>query len=161
MPFKRGDVRKDGKIFWQRKNTEIDKEGYFSETWYTPERYAEVYQDNLKRLRKFAKENPEIVNEWNRKSAKRNRPQRNANWAKYFYSKIDRTPKWLTKEQHLEIKKIYAECMEMTKITGIKHNVDHIVPLRGDLVSGLHVPWNLRIIPASENFKKSNKYGSQ
>jgi hypothetical protein len=56
-----------------------------------------------------------------------------------------------------EIKKIYQECAVITKNTGIRHEVDHIVPLNGKYVSGLHVHWNLQIIPATENRYKSNK----
>lgn len=56
------------------------------------------------------------------------------------------------------IKVIYLACEAITASTGIEHHVDHIVPLQGESVSGLHVWWNLQIIPAKENLSKSNKW---
>ena len=57
-----------------------------------------------------------------------------------------------------EIGSMYMECRKMNKDAGfVKYHVDHQVPLKNDSVCGLHVPWNLRIIPAEENIKKSNK----
>lgn len=70
--------------------------------------------------------------------------------------KIQATPKWLTSEQLKEIELIYKKSKELTTTTGIKHNVDHIVPLKGKTICGLHVPWNLRIVTEKENLKKSN-----
>lgn len=68
-----------------------------------------------------------------------------------------RTPAWLTRAQRRQIRAMYARAIERTKSTGVKHNVDHIVPLRGETVSGLHVPWNLQILTAFENRSKSNR----
>jgi hypothetical protein len=67
------------------------------------------------------------------------------------------TPKWLTYKQKNEIKQLYQIAVTMTKTTGERYVVDHIVPLISDEVCGLHVPWNLRVITQEENLKKSNK----
>jgi hypothetical protein len=67
------------------------------------------------------------------------------------------SPPWLTKEHKLAMRKLYLQAMELTKITGERYVVDHIVPLISDVVCGLHVPWNLRVITQDENLRKSNK----
>lgn len=67
------------------------------------------------------------------------------------------TPKWLTHEQKQQIKAIYASAIQLTQTTGTQYVVDHIVPLRGDTVCGLHVPWNLQVMTQEQNLLKSNK----
>jgi 5-methylcytosine-specific restriction endonuclease McrA len=69
----------------------------------------------------------------------------------------DATPKWITTGQKLAMRQLYLQAMELTKLTGERYVVDHIVPLISDEVCGLHVPWNLRVITQEENLKKSNK----
>lgn len=56
------------------------------------------------------------------------------------------------------IAKIYEQCAWITAASGIEHEVDHGIPLQGELVCGLHVPANLRIITAAENAAKGNRY---
>jgi len=70
----------------------------------------------------------------------------------------DATPQWLTRKQKSEIRQLYQIAITMTRTTGERYVVDHIVPLRGESVCGLHVPWNLRVITQEENLKKSNKH---
>lgn len=67
------------------------------------------------------------------------------------------TPPWITAEQKLAMRKLYLEAQKLTKLTGERYVVDHIIPLISDSVCGLHVPWNLRVITQEENLKKSNK----
>jgi len=88
---------------------------------------------------------------------KRNRGKVNAKASKRRAVKLKATPKWLTKEQYKEMESLYIEAVRLTIVTGIPHEVDHIVPLQGRDVSGLHVPWNLKVIPRSVNRSKNNK----
>jgi len=87
-----------------------------------------------------------------------NRHVLNANDAKRHAAELQRTPKWLTKEDINKIKQIYYESRMLTLETGVKHHVDHIIPLQGKIVSGLHVPSNLRVITETENVRKNNRY---
>lgn len=86
-----------------------------------------------------------------------NKDSFNARNAKRRSAKLNATPSWLTKKQLLEIEELYL-CARMFRLyTGQEYHVDHIVPLQGENVCGLHVPWNLQVITAKENLTKSNK----
>lgn len=66
------------------------------------------------------------------------------------------TPGWLTEDHKAAIRATYKAARSAWLNTGVKHHVDHIVPLQGENVSGLHVPWNLQVITAHQNWKKYN-----
>lgn len=88
---------------------------------------------------------------------KNNRAKLNAKGAKRRAKKHSATPPWLTEQHFKKIKDFYFKAEKMTLDTGVPHEVDHIVPLQGKNVCGLHVPWNLQVITASENCKKGIK----
>jgi len=67
-------------------------------------------------------------------------------------------PPWMDSEQFREI---YDRAADLSRQTGIKHSVDHIVPLRHPLVCGLHVPWNLQVLTLAENKSKTNTFEIQ
>ena len=69
-----------------------------------------------------------------------------------------RIPKWLTEDDWWFIEEIYELADHRTRLTGKTWCVDHVLPLVGRKVSGLHVPHNLRVILHTENATKSNKY---
>ena len=73
-------------------------------------------------------------------------------------AKLQRIPAWLTEFDLLKIKCYYQVAAMYTKESGYGWHVDHVIPLQGKNVSGLHVPSNLQIIPAIQNMRKSNSY---
>ena len=117
---------------------------------------------NRDKTRKSAQEyrqtNPDKARQSIRKWREANTDKRNALEAKRRAAKLQRTPHWLTKDQLDEIETFYTVALAFRLFTGLTYHVDHIVPLQGKNVSGLHVPWNLRVIPETDNLKKSNSF---
>lgn len=72
--------------------------------------------------------------------------------------KLQRSPKWLTSLHFNQIQMFYDAAAKLSKEFGIKMSVDHILPLQGKIVSGLHVPWNLQVISIKENCSKNNSF---
>jgi predicted Fe-S protein YdhL (DUF1289 family) len=73
-------------------------------------------------------------------------------------AKLQRTPAWLTVDDLWMLEQAYELAALRTKMFGFSWHVDHIIPLQGKLVSGLHVPTNVRVIPGVENVRKANRY---
>ena len=71
--------------------------------------------------------------------------------------KLRAVPKWLTKDMIREIRNMYIRAADLSAELSVMHHVDHIIPLLNPTVCGLHVPWNLQILTATQNLKKGNK----
>ena len=93
-------------------------------------------------------------NEKAKRWKRRNRDKVRAWKAERKASKIKAIPAWLAEEDRKEIRTWYW-------LAGaLGGEVDHIVPLRGQNVCGLHVPWNLQLLTKADNMAKSNKFQS-
>jgi len=103
---------------------------------------------------RFKLNNPEYSSKWK----KENKHLVNSSTYKRRTAKLNRMPKWVDKEHMWLIKEAYKLAAIRTKQFGFSWHVDHIIPLQGELVSGLHVIENLQVIPGIENVKKANRY---
>jgi hypothetical protein len=86
-----------------------------------------------------------------------NYPRMLAKRNKQHADKLKRTPVWLTSDDHWMIEQAYELAALRTKMFGFAWHVDHVLPLRGKLVSGLHTPYNMQVIPGLENLRKGNR----
>ena len=102
--------------------------------------------------------NKDKQKEYTSKSKIKNSARVNATNNKRRADKLNRTPKWLTKDDLWLIKEAYELAALRSKIFEFKWHVDHIIPLKGKLVSGLHVPTNLQVIEGTLNIMKNNKF---
>lgn len=89
------------------------------------------------------------------RSSERGRTMHAARESRRRADLLQRTPLW---SDATAIEKIYAEAVRLSIETGIPHDVDHVIPLKGKLVSGLHVANNLRPVHASINRRKHNQF---
>lgn len=106
---------------------------------------------------KYYELNRDELTLYQRKYGENNRDKINAISAKYRASKLKATPKWLTDFDLECMREMYTIARAFKLYTGQEYHVDHIIPLQGHNVCGLHVPWNLQVLAASENLSKSNK----
>jgi len=130
------------KINWSKNNPEKIK--MYSKKAYK-NNAAKIKIGKAKWYRKHIKEQKARVLKW-----QKNHPGKvNAANVAYQAAKLKRTPVWADKKS---IQEFY--------ILASKNNmhVDHIIPLRGKLVSGLHILENLQLLPSTDNHQKSNHY---
>ncbi len=149
------ECSKAAKKEWYEKNAEAEKAKAMQ---YHYENYEKNKDRIIKRTIEWQRNNKEKY------AIKSKRCYENTKHKKFAWQALARAakrnavPKWINEELKQEIQKFYVEARLKTRETGTKYEVDHIVPLMGKTVCGLHVPWNLRVITQFENRSKQNSF---
>jgi hypothetical protein len=148
--FNRDKTRKDGYHCYckscakeSKQNAYVKKKDYYAQ-----------------KAKAWKEQNPEKVRASAKKGRQKHKAKRRADWMIYNTTKLNACPSWLSQEQKIQIENLYkfAKFLEELSLKTIKYHVDHIIPLRGKDVCGLHVPWNLQILNATDNLNKGNRY---
>jgi hypothetical protein len=172
--YKTAEERIAAKKRWKRANYENkkkrDPEFQKREYWANRDeilaksaKYREdpiVQERARQRTKAWGLANPEKKAAAAKKRREEKRAVHRAYGAAYRAKMRQAMPKWLTAAQRQEIVAFYKEAQRLTKETGIQHEVDHIVPLSGRTVCGLHVPWNLRVLTRQQNNQRPRLWSS-
>jgi len=125
----------------------------------------------LKKQNEYIEKNREVINSKNKEYKAKNLDKCHnltKEWKQKNKSKVtssngkrranlrNAVPKWLNEDDFWMIEQAYELAQLRSKVFGFKWHVDHVIPLKGKNVCGLHTPYNLQVIPAKENLKKRN-----
>lgn len=148
-------VREHAKKSWERikTNPELLAKKLASDAAYRKRNKAKVRAGEYA----WREKNPERVAIHKQTAKGKYKVQKNANTALRRASIRMRTPKWLSADDFWVFEQAYELAQIRAKLFGFGWHVDHIVPLQGKMVSGLHVPWNIQVIPGALNIKKGNR----
>jgi len=118
-------------------------------------KYAEKNKEACKaRIAAWRENNKEKMAQLRKAWREANKHKSQAYVRKYQAAKRQRVPNWLTPDDNWMMEEAYELAIRRTKMFGFQWDVDHIIPLRGKTVSGLHTPLNLQVIPAVVNSSK-------
>lgn len=121
------------------------------------EYYPKVRSDRISYNRAYYRDNMDTLKEKQKVWRDNNLESRLARNASRRANKLNAT---LDLDLSQEIENFYWLAKDLTAVSGETYHVDHIVPLKGENVCGLHVPWNLQVLPADINLSKGNKYAN-
>jgi hypothetical protein len=107
---------------------------------------------------KYRSKNQEKHSEYNKEWFSKNKAKASFYAMRRYTTIRNRTPEWLNEDDLWVISQAYDLAELRSKMFGFKWHVDHIIPLHGKTVSGLHVPNNLQVISALENCRKGNTF---
>ena len=122
-------------------------------------RWQATNKDKVRKNAKaWVKANPEKVAAKTKRYRQAHPDQATAMAVASVARRAKRVPQWLTSDDRWLMREAYKLAKLRTQLFGFIWEVDHIIPLRGEFVSGLHVPTNLQVIPKTENRNKRNHY---
>ena len=149
-------------------DTRRDLNSEYSKQWYQENKERKLtlgrlwYSNNKEykdaQNRQWRKDNPDKARQIAKLYRMVNVDRARAFTSAYRAKKLQATPLWLDDSQIEEIMDLHKAARMFQIYTGIDYQVDHIVPLQGDIVCGLHVPWNLQLLSSFENQSKGNRY---
>ena len=139
--------RKRKKWEWEKRWREENRELYLA-------RKKKLYEANPHRHNLYYKDNCEKIKNRSARWGKENPDKILLTCARRRADKLNRTPPWY---EYDAVKAVYEKAAKC-RAAGVDVHVDHIIPLQGKLVSGLHCVANLQIATASENMSKHNKF---
>lgn len=137
----------------QKKN--LEKRLQKNSNWYR-DNYAKNPEKQKQKSALYRANNPEKTRQSYLASMRKRKPQKAAAERARQAAKLHATPHWLTKNDWKQMDAVYIAAKQTSLMAGFNCHVDHIVPLKGKDVCGLHVPWNLRVVSQSYNSKKKN-----
>jgi 5-methylcytosine-specific restriction endonuclease McrA len=121
----------------------------------------EYYYKNREARLQYVQEQKERRKQYMSVWQKENKHVCNAHSSKRRALKLSATPPWMSPEDFKKIEEMYELAKAASNFFEIKYHVDHIVPLKGKNVCGLHVPWNLQVLTAFENISKGNRMNTK
>lgn len=141
--FKEREIAK--KRLYNAKTSEYRKS--YMKVWHSKNKEDQLSYQSLYR---------ELNKEYFQNYRKINKAKINARTRKRQAALLQRTPKWIDVVDCFEMECVYVYCGALRSV-GLQYEVDHIIPLQGKAVSGLHVPSNLQVIHQFDNRSKANR----
>jgi hypothetical protein len=162
QPLDNYTVTKGYHIYTCKKCMQIRNKAWAQQNKEKMNAYVKAYKERnreilAERAKTYVQQNPEKRKATMQSYRQKNKSAEAENVRRRQAKLLQRTPKWITVDDIWMMREAYALAQLRTQMFGFAWHVDHILPLRGKTVSGLHVPQNIQVISGAENLAKANR----